>query len=132
MADFTSVGAYISVGSDPPPDATGRYDLVVLVAAEHQHVGEVFPGKVLRCPLTDDGVAPSLDAIKRAQACAERIAWTASPWTVPWEIARRFNRDFPGALGRVDGPGRTVVPEPEPKQQKNVLVCCEAGHDRSC
>ena len=68
MADYTSVGAHLSVGSDPAPDATANFDLVVLAAKECQHDGDAFPTEVLRCPLTDGGAEPTTAEVKKAQA----------------------------------------------------------------
>ena len=121
--DVTTVGKHLSVGSDPPPDATSAYDLVVLVSAQHQHVGERFPTAVLRAGLPDLDAEPTREGVKRAQAVAERVAYEIAPFCIPWPI---FNQFSPQPAGTVP-----TSKDPEPMREKNVLVTCEEGMNRS-
>ena len=138
MADYTSVGAHLSVGSDPAPDATANFDLVVLAAKECQHDGDAFPTEVLRCPLTDGGAEPTTAEVKKAQACAERIAWTLEPYRVPWDIARKFEPKAsvqplkPMASAKSHDVETPLLTDEQKEKPKTVLICCEEGMNRSC
>jgi hypothetical protein len=123
---FTTVGRELSVGADPEPAACASFGLVVLAAKEHQHVGERFPDGVTvkRVPLTDDYEEPSIDDIKRATAAAEFIAYTMSPFTVSFDIWKKY------APKPLFGGSPDADPLERIKPQK-VLVTCEAGENRS-
>jgi hypothetical protein len=120
--NLTAVGKCLSVGADPSPDAVGDFDLVVLVSAEHQHAGDRFTTNVIRCPLPDVD-DPSTEVIQRAQRCAERVAYALCPFSVPFELWKKF---VPPPSGR---PER--MKDSDPVEPQRVLVTCEEGLNRS-
>jgi len=124
--NLTAVGKCLSVGADPSPDAVGDFDLVVLVSAEHQHAGEKFPTNVLRCPLPDDD-QPSTETIQRAQRCAERVAYALCPFSVPFEVWKKFSPPPPPASAS----NPPLLKDAEPVEPQRVLVTCEEGMNRS-
>jgi hypothetical protein len=140
MSDVAQVGQCLSVGARVPPDATAGFDLVVLVAAENQHVGCDFPDgvNVLRRPMIDRDEEPSSKELKAAIDAAERAAFAMAPYSVPWELSKRLmpkpSRTTSVALPRPAKKVQVDLTEPEDDVWKNkkVLITCEHGLDRSC
>jgi hypothetical protein len=141
MSDVTQVGQNLSVEARVSPDATAGFDLVVLVAAENQHVGCDFPEgvEVLRRPMIDRDEEPSAKELKAAIDAAERAAFAMAPYAVPWELSKRL-MPKPSWNGSVQVPASRKVqvdltlpiPVDEVWKSKRVLVTCEHGLDRSC
>ena len=161
MSDVAQVGQNLSVGARVPPDATAGFDLVVLVAAENQHVGCDFPQgvNILRRPMIDRDEEPSAKELKAAIDAAERAAFAMAPYSVPWEISKRLMpKPEPSRIGSPRGPTKKVQvdltepeddvwknkkptkkvqvdlaePEDDVRKNKKVLITCEHGLDRSC
>jgi hypothetical protein len=121
--DITTVGEQLSVGSDIGDlSGAGGFDLLVLASVDHQHYGEKPACEIFRVPLTDSDKAPTMDTVQRAQAAAVRIAFTMSPYKVPWSVYEKFvrpaNRLPRGATNELETP-------------KKVLITCEMGMNRS-
>jgi hypothetical protein len=127
MSEFTNVGGELSVGADPTPDACAGYALVVLASVDHQHVGEKFPdeAEVLRARLRDFDLEPTLPEIQRATSAAERVAFCIAPWSIPYDLFRKFVPPGP-----MSSQPRTLK-DVEPIIAKRALVCCESGMNRS-
>jgi hypothetical protein len=139
MSDVAQVGQNLSVGARVSPDATAGFDLVVLVAAENQHVGCDFPEgvQVLRRPMIDRDEEPSAKELKAAIDAAERAAFAMAPHAVPWELSKRLMPKPPWSTS-VRGPvvkkGQVDLTKLDDDvwKSKKVLITCEHGLDRSC
>jgi hypothetical protein len=134
MSDYTQVGQYLSVGGRVPPDATAGFDLVVLVAAENQHLGCDFPEgvEVLRRPMIDRDEEPSTKELKIAIDAAERVAFAIAPYMVPWELSKRLMPKLPAPSLVVRKVVQVDLTKDQASEPRKVLVTCEHGLDRSC
>jgi hypothetical protein len=133
---ITTVAPEIDISGDVPAQATEQYGLVVLAAAEYQHVGEPYAGEVLRVRMVDRAKdePPSLEEMKRAQQAAERVAFRACPFGVPFSIFQKFVPKVRGAKPVGLDDQREVdltLPEVEPYRSTKVLVTCAEGLNRS-